>query len=110
MNSPSHFDEFKKTLKKRKGLNVSDEDGNTALMLAAAKGKAKTVLKLLRAGADTQCTNVEGETALSLAATEAHPRVVRILLESGATWENAPCRAFWLLMRMPPASSWWLPR
>eukprot|EP00747_Dinoflagellata_sp_TGD_P166392 gnl/TRDRNA2_/TRDRNA2_189110_c0_seq1.p1 gnl/TRDRNA2_/TRDRNA2_189110_c0~~gnl/TRDRNA2_/TRDRNA2_189110_c0_seq1.p1 ORF type:complete len:169 (+),score=33.36 gnl/TRDRNA2_/TRDRNA2_189110_c0_seq1:58-564(+) len=51
-------------------LDLVDEKGNTALMVAAKEGHDKVVDALIGAGADLAVVNLEGKTALDLAATE----------------------------------------
>jgi len=58
--------------------------GETALMLAAAKGAADVVEMLIARGADVNATTTVGNTALMMAAARGHVTVVRILVESGA--------------------------
>jgi ankyrin repeat protein len=54
-------------LEKHAKLNIQDEDGATALMLAAAGGHVKTVKLLLEHGADASLKNNDGETAQQIA-------------------------------------------
>jgi len=51
-------------------LDVVDEKGNTALMVAAMEGHGKVVLKLLEAGCDLDVENLEGKKAVDLATTD----------------------------------------
>lgn len=62
-------------------LNVTDEEGNTALMLAAGPGHDEVVELLLSSGADIEARNRAGETALMRANSD---KVVRRLLLNGA--------------------------
>lgn len=79
-------------LTKAKGWKESDFrfSGQTALMIAVAKGNSETVEILLDAGADVNIANTEGETAL-LSFTEAcfndkarQRKVVSLLLHANA--------------------------
>mmetsp|Transcript_66150 Transcript_66150/g.196882 ORF Transcript_66150/g.196882 Transcript_66150/m.196882 type:complete len:168 (+) Transcript_66150:101-604(+) len=51
-------------------LDVVDEHGNTALMIAAREGHAKVVDALIGAGADLDVRNSEGKSAADLAKGE----------------------------------------
>ena len=65
-------------------LKVKDEDGNTALALAASGGHVPTLEILLEAGADPNSTNRAGETPLLLAAAAGHAATINLLLNRGA--------------------------
>lgn len=52
---------------------------------AAAKGDARTVKRLLHAGAPPNSKGAHGNTALHLAAAGGHAAVVKALLEGKAT-------------------------
>ncbi len=65
-------------------VNVSDRDGETALMEAADKGQLEVVKLLLRHGADVNAADDEGETALMMAADDGYTEVVRVLIAAGA--------------------------
>lgn len=54
-------------LKKTKNLNDKNKEGNTALMLAAKKGRLPLVLALLSNGAEVSIQNQEGYSASQLA-------------------------------------------
>lgn len=66
------------------GINVTDEHGQTALMLAADGGHVGTVKLLLQHGASPDLQNRLGGTALMLASFNGHIEVVTELLKAGA--------------------------
>jgi ankyrin repeat protein len=61
-------------------INVGDQDGNTALMLAAEAGMASIVRLLLEAGADTSIRNKAGKTALHQVNQLAFPETTELLM------------------------------
>lgn len=65
-------------------VNVTDHDGETALMKAADKGRLEAVKALLAAGANVNACDEDGETALMMAADEGRTEVVRTLIAAGA--------------------------
>ncbi|XP_063778875.1 ankyrin repeat and SAM domain-containing protein 6 [Pseudophryne corroboree] len=65
-------------------VDSTDEDGNTALQLAAGVGHEPLVRFLLRKGASVDSRNYYGWTALMQAARSGHENVALILLENGA--------------------------
>ena len=69
-----------------RGVDVrrADEDGDTALMRAAAADDARSVEQLLAAGADPAARNHEGMTALHVAAREGAPDAAAALIRAGA--------------------------
>ena len=66
-------------------VNASNEDGRTALMLAAAAGRAAAVKSLLRGGANVSAQDKDGKTALMLATKFARTEVVKLLKQAGVT-------------------------
>lgn len=64
--------------------DLSDPDGNTALIIAAREGGIEVVRALLAARPRLNATNRFGETALMLAAYSGRTEVVRELLLEGA--------------------------
>ena len=70
--------------------NSSNNNGTTALMIAAEHNKNARVLKaLIEAGADVNARNRRGNTALMFAAMRNTPEAVRILYEAGADIDAA---------------------
>ncbi|KDO28564.1 hypothetical protein SPRG_06422 [Saprolegnia parasitica CBS 223.65] len=65
-------------------LDKQDEDGETALMVAASLGRNDYVKFLLSKSVNVDLQNKEGKTALMLAAKGCHITVVNLLLEASA--------------------------
>ena len=65
-------------------VNAKDNDGKTALMLAAREGPLASVQALLAKGADISATNRWGETALTYAHQGRQSAIVRLLRKHGA--------------------------
>ncbi|KAG1934341.1 ankyrin repeat and SAM domain-containing protein [Pimephales promelas] len=68
----------------RAHVDGTDDEGNTALMLAAAGGHEPLVRFLLRKGASVDLRNQHGWTPLMQAARFGHVTVAHLLLENGA--------------------------
>ncbi|MFR9722583.1 ankyrin repeat domain-containing protein [Streptomyces sp. MS19] len=64
--------------------NLSNDKGDTLLMLAAYHGHAETVRALLARGADAGRGNDKGQTPLAGAVFKGAADVVRVLLDAGA--------------------------
>ena len=65
-------------------LNAKENDGWTALHLAACNGKLDCVKALIEAGADLNAKDNDGWTALHLAARYGKLDCVKALIEAGA--------------------------
>jgi hypothetical protein len=65
-------------------VNARDDDGVTALMLAARDGDTALARRLLDRGAIVDARSRAGWTALTYAAWKGHPDVARRLLRAGA--------------------------
>ncbi|PZG50760.1 hypothetical protein C1I98_09840 [Spongiactinospora gelatinilytica] len=64
--------------------DLTNEKGDTLLMLAAYHGHASTVRALAERGADPDRANDRGQTPLAGAVFKKEPEVVRALLDAGA--------------------------
>ena len=64
-------------------VNGVDDQGNTALILAARLGHDEVVRTLLLAKADVRVKNKDGKTALMLAAEGGHDETVAALTQAG---------------------------
>jgi ankyrin repeat protein len=64
--------------------DVSDENGNTPLMLAAYHGHADTVRMLVDRGADVDRRNHRDQSPVAGAVFQGAADVVRVLVEAGA--------------------------
>ncbi len=64
--------------------SVKDNDGETALMIAASQDNPGIVEALLAAGVEIDATNNDGRTALMAAAFRANIDILKILLAKGA--------------------------
>jgi uncharacterized protein len=64
--------------------NLTNDKGDTLLILAAYRGHAETVRALVEYGADVTRANDRGQTALAAAVFKQSEPTVRILLDAGA--------------------------
>jgi ankyrin repeat protein len=64
--------------------NLSNDSGDTLVMLAAYHGHAETVAALIERGADPNRENDRGQSPLAGAVFKNEPAVVRALLDGGA--------------------------
>mmetsp|Transcript_29344 Transcript_29344/g.82764 ORF Transcript_29344/g.82764 Transcript_29344/m.82764 type:complete len:628 (-) Transcript_29344:181-2064(-) len=65
-------------------INVREQNGYTALVLASSVGHLNTVKALLGRSADFDTPSEEGKTALMMACVNNHPSVVEALVQAGA--------------------------
>lgn len=65
-------------------VNLSNEAGDTLIMLAAYHGHAAAVSTLVKLGADPNRGNDQGQTPIAGAVFKAADEVVRALLDGGA--------------------------
>lgn len=64
--------------------NLTNQAGDTLLMLAAYHGHADTVRELIAAGADVDAVNNKGQAPIAGAVFKMHDEVVRALWDAGA--------------------------
>jgi ankyrin repeat protein len=69
--------------------NLTNDKGDTLLILAAYHGRVEAVEMLLKAGADPERANDRGQTALAGASFKGDLATVRCLLEGGARVHGA---------------------
>ncbi len=65
-------------------VNLTNQNGDTLLMLAAYHGHVETVRALLERGGDPDRANDRGQTPLAGAVFKAEPEVIRALIAAGA--------------------------
>ncbi|TKG93665.1 ankyrin repeat domain-containing protein [Puteibacter caeruleilacunae] len=65
-------------------LNVKDQYGSTALIIAATFDKPKVAAQLIKAGADLSIPNNDGSTPLHIAAFFCRTDIVKMLIDAGA--------------------------
>lgn len=65
-------------------VNAADDQGRTALMLAAERGHVETVTMLLEVSPDLNLKTAAGKTAIELAAAANHVEIVSLLRRAGA--------------------------
>ena len=69
-------------------LNIQNEEGKTALMIAAERGNEKIVKLLISNGADVNVQSLDKRTALSYAARYGKIKVAKQLIANGADVNN----------------------
>ncbi|XP_011701700.1 PREDICTED: kinase D-interacting substrate of 220 kDa [Wasmannia auropunctata] len=83
---------------KRVQVDDRDENGSTALILAATKGKIHFIRELINHGADVNAEDADNWTALLCAAKEGHTEICLELLEHGADLEHRDMGGWTALM------------
>ncbi len=78
------FEMFKYLLKKGVDVNVKNDDGSTALMVASLYGNLEMVKYLIENGADINAKDNDGSTALIYASKWANLEEVEYLVKNGA--------------------------
>jgi uncharacterized protein len=79
-----YTDELMAYIDRRAPVNLTNEKGDTLLLLASYYGHAETVAALLSRGADHSRVNDKGQTALAAAVFKQSAEAVRHLLAAGA--------------------------
>ncbi|WP_233488594.1 ankyrin repeat domain-containing protein [Blastococcus sp. TF02-9] len=79
-----HTEELVSYIDRRAPVNLTNEKGDTLLLLAAYYGHAETVAALLARGADHARVNDQGQTALAAAVFKQSAETVGHLLAAGA--------------------------
>lgn len=69
--------------------NVSNEKGDSLLMLASYHGHAAAARLLLERGADPELANARGQTPLAGVAFQGNPALAALLLDGGAVVDGA---------------------
>ena len=72
-------DIVEKILEKNIDVNIQDDVGNTALILASMEGHTKVVALLLQSDADKSIVNKHGKNALFYARQRNHRNVIKLL-------------------------------
>ncbi len=80
-------------------LNQTDENGNTALLLAAKNGYPSLIPLMIQKGADIQAKNNQGLTALQVALSEGKIEAANVLVDAGADIHDGGENNFTPLMR-----------
>lgn len=75
-------------LKEGADINAKDNDGNTALILAASRCHYETVQLLTKAGCDVNAKNNDGNNAIDLAHEGIYIMTAQVLKYKGATQER----------------------
>ncbi len=73
------YEEAKDLFMAKANINEQDEDGNTALHLAAAANESDLVSFLIIKGADTEIKNTAGDTALHIAVKKDYISTAKVL-------------------------------
>jgi uncharacterized protein len=79
-----HTEELVSYIDRRAPVNLTNEKGDTLLLLAAYYGHADTVAALLARGADHARVNDKGQTALAAAVFKQSAETVTRLMRAGA--------------------------
>ena len=87
-----HVDAIEALLASGARVDLRDNRGMTALMMASAQGHLAAVRKLLESGADKSLKDRSGKTARDHAAAGGHAEVVNVL---SADWISAPCELWY---------------
>ena len=77
-------EQLKELIDRGVDVNIKDDDGNTALSIAARSGHINCENILIAAGADVDIVNDDGISALIHAVGHGHPPCAHILIDAGA--------------------------
>ena len=72
-------DVIKKIMAKNININIQDDVGNTALILASMEGHIEVVKLLLKENADKHIVNKYGNDALFYAKKSSHKEIIKLL-------------------------------
>ncbi len=78
-------DDLASLIRKKVDLSAKDEDGNSALHIAAINGSTDVAAKLIQSGLNVDTLNAKGETALILATRAGDVDMIRTLLRMNAS-------------------------
>ncbi len=65
-------------------MNMQNNDGLSALMIASENGHSNVIKVLIEKGAQVNMQNNDGLSALMIASENGHSNVVKVLIEKGA--------------------------
>lgn len=82
------LDGLKGFLDTRQQVDDRDDNGTTALMVAAGRGQVQFVRELIAHGADANAADLDNWTPLLNATRAGHIEIVELLLENGANVEH----------------------
>ena len=95
LHCATHFSDsaplLKLLIQKQAEVGATDQNGWTALHMAAAKGNLEQVTALFEAGADVNATTLANQSAILMASCNGHSEVVRFLLKNGTARHFSAC-------------------
>ena len=97
---PGCIDVLKMLSSSGAGANLSNQNGDTALLGAVSCGSVDGVTLLLSSGADVNTSNRYGFSPLIIAAIKGHTEITTILLENGASTTHKDNDGFTASMRV----------
>jgi len=84
MTEKNHIEEVKSIINQRIDVNIKNDFGNTALMIAAREGYLNIANLLIKSGADINLQERWGCTAIILAVQNVQFEMAKLLIEHGA--------------------------